>query len=175
MTKQEDEDRHWQLLWNTRLGIRYHTYRQGFYERLGKAITFFTLVTSSGAFTTFINANAAFKQYGAYLALAAATLQLLELIIDTKSHSILHLELKQKYLSLESDLTGKVALSLTDSIPFDNARIEIERREPPVYKSLMALCHNDLVRVVKGSKSEDIVKMNVFTMFSAKTQSLTLF
>ncbi|MCA4011492.1 hypothetical protein JKP22_01735 [Vibrio vulnificus] len=174
MSNDNTKDIHWSLLWNARLGIRYHTYRQSTYERLGKLITLFTLISSSGAFAIFIKSTDEISKYSAVLTLTAAILQLIELVFDTKARSILHSELKQKYLRLERDLVCIDSLTLEQASPFYDQRVSIEEQEPPVYKSLMTLCHNDLVTVTFGHKHSDKIKINAFTWMKIKLLSLSL-
>jgi len=140
----EAKQRHWNLLWNTRLGIRYHMHLQNFYSRIGKGITVLSLVTSSAAFATLWAHN---TDVAKLLACIVALAQILDLVIDTKGKALLHASLRQKYLNLELELSDKSGVEDKDAKFFEQKRINIEIEEPPVFGSLLDKCHNELVKV----------------------------
>ncbi|MCG9647978.1 hypothetical protein L1D24_05260 [Vibrio brasiliensis] len=144
---EDDFDRHWDLLWNTRLGIRYHMHLQAAYTRLGKFITAFTLLMSSAAFTAVYQSQSAPSGLATWLMCIAALLQVLELVVDTKAKAILHSTLRQKYLQLELSLSGRDYILESEELKFKESRITIEIEEPPVIKALMDKCHNELVDI----------------------------
>ncbi|MCE7729248.1 hypothetical protein [Vibrio campbellii] len=136
-----DYDRHWDLLWNTQLGVRYHMHLQNYYTRIGKFITAFTLLMSSAAFAVVYQSN---SELSKWLMCIAAMLQVAELVIDTKSNATLHASLRQRYLQLELALAGKTYVLEEEEKSFKQTRTQIEIDEPPVIKSLMDRCHNEL-------------------------------
>lgn len=150
----EDIDRHWDFLWNTRLGIRYHMHLQASYTRLGKFITAFTLLMSSAAFASIYESNEAPKELSTCLICIAALLQVLELVIDTKTKAILHSTLRQKYLQLELSLCGRNYILESEESNFKQSRISIELEEPPIIKALMDKCHNELVNIYYDEPDE---------------------
>jgi len=149
-----DYERHWDILWNTQLGIRYHMHLQNFYTRLGKFITAFTLLMSSAAFAVIYQSNAELSKW---LMCIAAMLQVAELVIDTKSKATLHASLRQRYLQLELALSGKAYILEEDEQAFKQQRIAIEVDEPPVIRALTDKCHNELSAVY--GMNEDLHKM----------------
>lgn len=134
----------WDILWNTRLGVRYHMHLQNFYSKAGKFITVFSLVTSSAAFVTIYQNNTTCAKVLACLVTLA---QILDLVVDTKGRSLFHASLRQKYLYLESDIIAKEEHSEDELTTFQQRRISIEIEEPPIMNSVIDLCHNELVKV----------------------------
>ncbi|OXD33820.1 hypothetical protein [Vibrio parahaemolyticus] len=155
-----DEQRLWELVWNTRLGIRYHLYAQSHYQKLAKFVTIFTLFASSAAFAVVLNKN---ENLAAALALIAAFLQIFDLVIDTKSKATTHSTLRQKYLQLEVSLQRYDRLTIEDADQFNRTRASIELEEPPLIRSLMTYVHNEQVRVEWGENSERQVKLDWWT------------
>lgn len=139
-----DYDRHWNMLWNVQLGIRYHMHMQNFYGRFGKFVTAFTLILSTSAGATLIGSHA---EIAKILAFAAALLQTLELVIDSKAKTILHTTLRQRYIQLESELAISDYLSKSEEATFKAKRASIEIEEPPIIFPLMDKCNNELVKV----------------------------
>ncbi|EMO0968229.1 hypothetical protein WDJ16_001964 [Vibrio cholerae] len=168
----EDLDRHWLLLWNARLGIRYHMYLHDAYARMGKFITVFTFLMSTAAFATVYQSEGVPEFLAKWLVCTAALLQVLELVIDTKAKAILHSTLRQKYLHFELSLAGRQYVRESEEKEFNQARISIEIEEPPIVRSLMDFCHNELVNIYypKECREEHLVKLSFF----AKARLFTL-
>lgn len=82
-----------------------------------------------------------------WLICIAALLQVLELVVDTKSKAILHSTLRQRYLQLELVLCGRDYILESEEVKFKETRISIEIEEPPIIKALMGKCHNELVDI----------------------------
>ncbi len=141
---EDDYNRHWQLLWNTQLGVRYHMHMQSFYSRFGKFVTAFSLIMSSAAFATIYQSDVGIAKW---LACAVALAQTLELVVDSKSKATLHASLRQKYLQLELDLSGRDFIYGYEEKSLKAKRIAIEVEEPPMIKSLMSRTENELAKV----------------------------
>jgi len=140
----DDLNRHWLLLWNTQLGVRYHMHMQNCYARFGKFVTAFSLIMSSAAFATIYNSDMRTAQF---LACAVALIQTLELVVDSKSKTTLHASLRQKYLQLELELSGRDFIYECEQKSLTAKRIAIEVEEPPIIEALMHKCNNELVKV----------------------------
>lgn len=143
-TDNSNYDRHWHMQWNLQLGIRYHMHMQNFYGRFGKFVTAFTLILSTSAGATLIGSHA---EIAKILVFSAALLQTLELVIDSKTKTILHATLRQRYIQLESELSNSDCLSKSEEAIFKNKRASIEIEEPPIVFSLLDKCNNELVKV----------------------------
>ncbi|ELL0574973.1 hypothetical protein Q6U63_004348 [Vibrio fluvialis] len=155
--------RHWDLLWNTRLGVRYHMHLQNFYSRVGKGITVLSLVASSAAFATIWSQNSSAAKV---LACIVALAQILDLVIDTKGKALLHSSLRQKYLNLELELSDVSQIATEEAKSFEQKRISIEVEEPPVFDSLIDKCHNELVKVY-GLDDDQKEPMGKWSSFKA--------
>ncbi|ODS10931.1 hypothetical protein [Vibrio scophthalmi] len=160
---QQARDRHWNIMWNVRLGTRYHMHLQNFYSRIGKFITVISLVSSSAAFASVYQQDMTLTKA---LACVVALAQILDLVIDTKGKSLLHASLKQKYLHLESELSGVTYLTEEQEKMFAQKRISIELEEPPLFDSLLDKCHNELVKAY-GLDSEQLEQLSRWTKTKA--------
>ena len=141
-----DHDRHWDLLWNTQLGVRYHMHLQSCYARFGKFVTAFSLVMGSAAFGSFFQTD---NGIGQWLTFAVVLAQTLELVIDSKAKTILHISLRQQYLQLELELSGRDFIFSDEERALKAKKTAIEVEEPPVIKALMDRCNNELATVYK--------------------------
>lgn len=168
---EDDLNRHWDMLWNSRLGVRYHMHLQAAYSRLGKFITAFTLLMSSAAFTAVYQSKAAPPELATWLMCVAALLQVLELVVDTKSKAILHSTLRQRYLQLELALSGRSYILETEEVDFKETRISIEIEEPPIVKALMDKCHNELVDIYYDKPEPHKTKLSFWAKLKAVLSS----
>ncbi len=154
----EDYQKHWELLWNTQLGIRYHMHMQNFYSRFGKLVTALTLILSTSAGAAVISTNPDVAKFAAF---SAAILQIIELVMDSKSKTSLHTTLRQRYIILESELYQHEYLDINEAAKYRQVKASIEVEEPPVKLSIMGKCHNELVQVHKLDEN-DKQKINPF-------------
>ncbi|MCG6272323.1 hypothetical protein K6U70_09110 [Vibrio vulnificus] len=168
----EDLDRHWGLLWNARLGIRYHMHLHAAYSRMGKFITAFTLLMSTAAFTAVYQSEGVPPELAKWLVCIAALLQIIELVVDTKAKAILHSTLRQKYLHFELSLLGRQYILESEEKEFNQERVSIEVEEPPINRALLDFCHNELVNIYYApeSRKEHLVSLSPF----AKMRFFTL-
>ncbi|PSU97847.1 hypothetical protein C0W80_16105 [Photobacterium leiognathi subsp. mandapamensis] len=147
----EDYQRHWDLLWNAQLGIRYHMHMQNFYGKFGKFVTAFTLILSTSAGAAVMATTVEAAKIAAF---SAAILQIIELVMDSKSKNSLHTVLRQRYINLETELSKFEYLTNIEAAKFNSIRAMIEVDEPPITNSVMTKCHNELVKVYKLDQSE---------------------
>ncbi|HCH5588248.1 TPA: hypothetical protein NKZ51_003556 [Vibrio parahaemolyticus] len=148
---EEDYQRHWDLLWNTQLGIRYHMHMQNFYSKFGKFVTAFTLILSTSAGAAIIATTPEAAKIAAF---SAAILQIIELVMDSKSKTSLHTSLRQRYINLESDLSQYEHFTVSEAAKYKNIKAAIEVEEPPIKFSISEKCHNELVKVHKLDDEE---------------------
>lgn len=148
---EEDYQRHWDLLWNTQLGIRYHMHMQNFYNKFGKFVTAFTLILSTSAGAAIIATTPDAAKVAAF---SAAILQIIELVMDSKSKTSLHTSLRQRYINLESDLSKYEHFTIAEAAKYKNIKAAIEVEEPPIKFSVNEKCHNELVKVHKLDDEE---------------------
>ncbi|OCH02737.1 hypothetical protein [Aliivibrio fischeri] len=140
-----NKNRYWELLWNTRLGIRYHMHMQNFYSRFGKFVTAFTLILSTSAGAAIIATSSDIAKIAAF---SAAVLQIIELVMDSKSKTSLHSTLRQRYIYIESELSHYEQLTHKEAATLKTKIATIEIEEPPIKNSVMEKCHNELVKVL---------------------------
>lgn len=134
------------------LGVRYHMHLQKSYSTLGRTITFITLVLSSASVSVLLKSNDVLS-ISSWLMAFVAVLQALELVVDTKGKAALHASLRQKYLSLESSLPTSATITEDEEPGYKRGLSRIEEDEPPVIKSLLDKCHNELC-IVQRTEEE---------------------
>ncbi|WBA13442.1 hypothetical protein [Salinivibrio kushneri] len=159
------------MLWNARLGVRYHMHQQASYGRLGKFITAFTLLMSSAAFVKVLESETLPDYWAKWLICVAALLQVVELVLDTKSKAVMHATLRQRYLQLELTLSGRDYILESEEMSFKEIQKNIEVDEPPIHESLMDKCHNDLVTINSDNISRDKVQLSIWKRFIARMLS----
>lgn len=161
------KDTRWTLLWNVRLGIRYHMHLQNYYERFGKIVTACSLILSTSAGASLFGSHIFLAKI---LAFATAVLQVIELVIDSKSKAFLHTELRRRYIQLESELVVKGKLENDEYIEYQNRLSSIELDEPPIIYSLVDSCNNELVKVCNCDK-QYLQKLNPLKWLISKWYS----
>lgn len=134
----------WNLLWAVQRSARYHSRRQGFFDR-------WRLMTS-GANVVFGSAAAVnvVTQGGAWLTLAAAfvvtVLSTIDLVVGSSAMARLHSDLRRQFLAIEGEIRCKPDTTREDIERWTVQRLRIEADEPPVYVGLDLLCENELAR-----------------------------
>lgn len=138
---------HDELLFAARRSVRYHRHRERFLDRVHQLGT--VLAAFSGAAT--VAALLAELPAGwTWAPLVAASLAALaaaaELVFGPARAARRHDSLAVSFLALEKDLL-RAGLSLTPEAlaELQSRRLDIEASEPPVYRVLDAICHDELV------------------------------
>nr|SHO02354.1 Putative uncharacterized protein [Moritella viscosa] len=131
---------------------------QNFYSRFGKLVTAFTLILSTSAGAAVISTTPEVAKFSAF---SAAILQIIELVMDSKSKTSLHTTLRQRYIVLESELYQYEYLDINAADKYRRVKASIEVEETPVKLSIMERCHNELVQVHKLDE-KDKQNINLF-------------
>jgi len=137
-------DEQYALFFDVRRSIRYHDRRRAFFE---------TLHRLTGALTVLLAGSVLFDiarpgdnpAWLLALAAIAAVLSAFDLVAGYSSRANRHADLKRRFVALES---GILAADADDATWQDLAaeRLAIETDEPPIYRALDVLCHNELAR-----------------------------
>ena len=145
-----------ELLFATRRSVRYHRHRERFLDRVhrlgsllmafGGAATVTTLVAELPSDWAWLLPTAA-----GITALAAAHEAACKTARGARKHDSLardFLTLEQDVLRARSNLTSKTLVGL------QTRRLDIEATEPAVYRTLDAMCHDELITALGRDRSE---------------------
>ena len=152
------------LLFGVRRSVRYHARRRRFFDRLGKFITFFTVVTGVGTVTTLLAES---KIATLVCGLLVAVFSTIDLVVGCAESARRHSDLAWDFTQLESQMV-KAGDDLTDAeiADFICRRLEIESEEPTILRVLDLLCHNELCRALGYEKCHE-KQLSGFQIFCA--------
>lgn len=136
-----ESERH-KLMFGVRRSIRYHSRRQGFFERLHIVTSFIALMFSSAATVALFGDDAlGVAKWLAFIVTAAAAV---DLVIGTAGKASTHAVLARRFIQLEMRLLD--ATSEEDLTAAQRERLAIESDEPPVMHVVDMICHNEMLR-----------------------------
>jgi len=156
-------DNVFELQFQLGLGVHYHMRRQAFFEKWHRLTSSLSLIFSTSAIAVITSK----LEVGIACTAVVATLQAIDLIVDTRGQSNLHSELRGKYLLLERSLI-EAGSDISDEQE-KRIRMEIksiEMHEPPIKKLLLEICHNDVCRRL-GVATEQLFKIHWFKSSTA--------
>ncbi|MYH29057.1 MAG: hypothetical protein F4137_09420 [Acidobacteria bacterium] len=136
-----------ELLFAVRRSVRYHRHRERFFDRVHHLGVFVTAFLGSATVVTLL---VQLPPGSPWLPLLAGSLTVLasvaELVFGPARAARRHESLVVGFLCLEKDCL-RAALSLTPEslVELQSRRLDIEAAEPPVYRVLDAVCHDELV------------------------------
>ena len=135
------------LLFAVRRSVRYHRHRESFLDRVhqfGALLTAFAGLATVATLLAELPTGWTWVRFGAasVTALAGAT----ELVLGPARAARRHDSLAVAFLMLEKDLR-RAGPSLTPEIlvELQSCRLDLAAVEPPVYRVLDAVCHDELV------------------------------
>lgn len=141
------------LLFDVRRSIRYHDRRRTFFEQLHRITGVLTfLLAGSVLFEVARPGESAAWLVG--LSVVAALLAACDTVAGYASRANQHHALKSRFIDLEREILGADPSNPT-WVAHQVRRLEIERDEPPVYRALDLLCHNELARA-EGCRAEEM-------------------
>ena len=131
------------LLFAVRRSVRYHRHRERFLDRVHK---FGALLTGVAGFATVATLPARWTWVPLVTASVTALAGATELVFGPARAARRHDSLAVSFLALEKDLL-RIGPSLTPEalVEVQSRRLDIEATEPPVYRVLDAICHDELV------------------------------
>lgn len=143
------------LLFCVRRSARYHDRRRAFFERLHRLTSVLT-VLMAGSVLFEIGRSGETAGWLMGLAVIAALLAASDVVVGYSSRANQHLGLKARFVDLEmailkGDETSEVWTE------HHLVRLGIERDEPPIYRALDLLCHNELLRAEGCDASKLVV------------------
>ncbi|MCY3820880.1 MAG: hypothetical protein OXH52_16220 [Gammaproteobacteria bacterium] len=144
MTEKERRKQHHDLLFAARRSVRYHMHRQRFLDRIGNWGAVATAIMGSATFAALL---ADYEGLSAYTALATAVLSAGEIVFRPGRHARHHNELAREFVVLEQQaLRSGPDPDPETLLALQTRRLDIEAGEPPVYRVLDAVCHDEVLR-----------------------------
>ena len=146
------------LLFGVRRSVRYHRRRQQFLDRVGDVAKVLTAITGSATFATVYTGIASENQW-LWLPLTASALTAVfaavDVVVSPGRGARHHDELAREFIALEQAILQKTEeLTPQALVAMQTRRLDIEATEPPHYRVLNMMCHNELVRALGESTDE---------------------
>lgn len=145
-------------LFGVRRSVRYHRRRQAFFDALNDIALLATAVAGSAA------CAAAFAELGwtAAAATVAALASAFNLVVAPSRRARRHDDLARRFIVLEQSAVQPGA-SASD---VEQRRLTIEQDEPPVYRVLDTICHNEVMRSL-GHQDHELVRVPLWMRVTA--------
>lgn len=144
MTRSEMTDAQYALYFDVRRAIRYHDRRRAFFERMHQ-LTGVLTVLLAGSVLFDIARPGDNPAWLLALAAIAAILSAWDIVIGYAGRAGQHRDLKARFAALEIAIVASNADASTWQA-HHTERLRIEQDEPPIYRALDLLCHNELMR-----------------------------
>jgi hypothetical protein len=133
------------LLFDMRRSARYHDRRRAFFEVLHKITSVLTILLAGSVIFGIAHDGAKDPAWLVSVALAASLLSAFDLVVGYANKAALHRELKNRFSALQISILCGGATE-DEWIAHERERLQIEQDEPPVYRALDLLCHNELLK-----------------------------
>ena len=158
------EEQHDLLLTDVRRSVRYHMRRRRYYEGRHRLVSSISTVSGS-AIVAVLWTNAPVPSYvPIFIAVLVTVISVWDLASQTVSMARLHSDLSRKFIELEQKLMvinpylGTGSYDITPSVfnmPSAQAeRLMIESDEPPIYRLLDVICHNETIDAYGRNRSD---------------------
>lgn len=144
MYKRDMSDEQYGLFFDVRRSIRYHDRRRAFFERMHQ-LTGSLTVLLAGSVLFDIARPGDSPWWLLFIASVAAVLSAWDMVVGYASKAELHRSLKTRFGDLEIEiLKGDDTADTWKEHRLQ--RLRIEQAEPPIYRALDLLCHNELLK-----------------------------
>jgi len=157
MNLSQMNDEQYGLLFDVRRSIRYHDRRRAFFERLHTITSVMTILLAGSVLYDFGKPGES-AHWLLAMGVIAAVLSTFDMAVGYSRRADQHHGLKKRFIDLEeSIITGAGTDEVWDG--YKKKRLSIERDEPPIYRALDLLCHNE-VAVADGHGDEHISRLS---------------
>ena len=152
----DEQSEYSDLLFAARRSVRYHMHRQRFLDRINKWGSALTAIFGSATVMSLLATQG--EQSGwdpvPWVAGATAVASALELVFGPGRSARQHNELACAFISLEQEpLRVRAANMTAESIlALQIRRLDIEAKEPPIYRVLDVICHNEVAKALGKEK-----------------------
>jgi hypothetical protein len=135
------------LLFDLRRAVRYHDRRRAHYERLHRATNVVTILLAG---VVLMELSGGGSPLGVrILAVFGALLGAADLVTGFSRSADAHHNFKRRFSELERELSAGAQVAVVEQ-----KRLAIEAEEPPVFRALDLLCHNEMC-VATGHRRTD--------------------
>ena len=139
-------------LFGVRRSIRYHERRRSFFESVNTWILA-SQVTVSSSFGALLllqgnDGSRSYSDLGVFVVALVGLLAALNLVVGSQRRAFLHASLSQRFAQLEQEITPcEYAEDVEGEVvsDFRRKRLSIEEVEPPKFRIIDILSHNELV------------------------------
>lgn len=140
------------LLFAVRRSIRYHDRRRSFFERMHRLTSVLTIILAGGVLFELAGTGSPAK-WLQVVGVFAGALAALDMVVGYSARATQHANLRRRFADLEMAM-------LTDGLDQEVwkrhqlERLAIERDEPPIYRALDLLCHNEMMQAEGFSREK---------------------
>lgn len=125
---------------------RYHEHRHAFFSACLKLLLFLNLVLGSGAVSTYLSHSGAWDWILLVSPVIAASTSAWIVSFRVIDQAALHSGLYQAWNDFEQSLKDLSRPDESDLARFNKRKLELEKREPPVYHAVNRMCRNEVIR-----------------------------
>lgn len=154
-----------ELLFSVKRSIRYHDRRVAHFERLHQLSSLLTILLASSILLQIAGAKYEPPVWLTVLSFLAAVLAAIDIIIGYAKCAEKHLSLKRRFCELESCVAE--ANSTSELGKCLKRRAQIEQDEPPIYRALDILCHNEIVNAMDIADENPLRRVPLFKRITA--------
>ena len=154
------DNRQYGLLFDVRRSIRYHDRRRAFYERLHRLTGALTIILAGGVLFELAGTGSP-AVWLQCVGVIAAALAAVDMVVGYATHGNLHASLRARFIDLEMAMMSG-DLDATSWEGYRQRRLAIERDEPPIYRALDLLCHNEVCQaegLTRAKHTEQFAKV----------------
>lgn len=155
------------LVFNIQRSIRYHSRRQAFFETFDTSVNTANLILGSGAIVALIKETPGWLSIS--LTAVVAIISFLNLAMRSAQRSSLHSQLQQRFIDLLKRVK-RLDPTQGDCGPnfkkCEEKMLDIERDEPPIYRIVDLLAHNEQCRA-QGASETHIYHVPKFMVLTA--------
>lgn len=143
MTPQHMTNEQYQLLFGVRRSMRYHERRRAFLERLHRITSVLTILMA-GSVLFDLGRSGDTSWWLSLVSVLAALMAGMDMVVGYSKLADVHHNLKTRFGNLEMEmLTGNSEEQTWQQYLL--IRLSIEQDEPPIFRALDLLCHNELL------------------------------
>lgn len=163
-------DRQYSLLFGVRRSLRYHDRRRAFFERLHQITSGLTILLAGSVLFELARPGET-AAWMIVMAVVAALLSVWDIVVGYAPKAGLHRDLKLRFIALEIAMLAGGDDEATWQ-QHEIERLRIEQDEPPIFRALDTLCHNELLRAEGFRKDSDAKHFFSVNCFQRLTRHL---
>ena len=154
MSDEQIPEQHYKLMFAARRSVRYHMHRQRFLDRISKWGSALTAIFGSATVMSLLAEQGEQGGWSQYVAAATAVFAALELVFGPGRSARYHNELAREFIALEQEAlrVGSASMTAESILALQIRRLDIEAKEPPVYRVLDAICNDEVAKAFGHSE-----------------------